>query len=251
MGERCRNRLEAGLHQRCHNRRTRRAEGDGIQHATDLRRADPQYGTTPSSVRSGFVSPCGTGTFMLRKVVMTARDAKSPTAIVGSADDLDWFDTLPGEQMALRVNSCDVGGAFTVIEAHVPPFVGPPLHYHKEREEIFEVLEGRFRFHCGGEEFEASPRTSVVIPSNSVHGWVGLGPRPARLLFTFVPGGTNEFFPLIGQNVTRRLARTGPATRHLVRRKSHGCPLNQLQVFQKRTRFDGSRLKEGGQVLAD
>jgi len=136
---------------------------------------------------------------MLRKEVMTTREAKSQTAIVGPADDLDWFDTMPGEQMALRVHSRDIDGAFTIIEAHVPPFVGPPLHYHKEREEIFEVIEGRFRFHCAGEEFEASPGTSAVIPRNSVHGWVNLGLGPARLLFTFVPGGIDEFFPLIGQ----------------------------------------------------
>jgi mannose-6-phosphate isomerase-like protein (cupin superfamily) len=99
----------------------------------------------------------------------------------------------------LRVNGCDVAGAFTVIEAHVPPFIGSPLPYHKEREEIFEVLEGRFRFHCAGEEFEASLWTSVVIPRNSVHGWVNLGPGPTRLLYTFVPGGIDGFFPLIGQ----------------------------------------------------
>ena len=100
---------------------------------------------------------------------MTTREAKSQTAIVGPADDREWFDTMPGEQMALRVHSRDIDGAFTIIEARVPPFVGPLLHYHKEREEIFEVLEGRFRFHCAGEEFEASPGTSVVIPRNSVH----------------------------------------------------------------------------------
>jgi acyl-coenzyme A thioesterase PaaI-like protein len=33
---------EAGFHQRCRNRRARRAEGDGLQHATGLRPADPQ-----------------------------------------------------------------------------------------------------------------------------------------------------------------------------------------------------------------
>jgi quercetin dioxygenase-like cupin family protein len=120
-------------------------------------------------------------------------------AIVGRAGDLAWFDTMPGEQMAIRVRSGEVGGAFMIIEAHVPAYSGPPMHYHEEREEIFEVLEGNFRFHCAGEEFEASLGTSVVIPRKNVHGWVNLGATPARLLFTFVPGGIDEFFPLIGQ----------------------------------------------------
>jgi hypothetical protein len=32
-----------------------------------------------------------------------------------------------------------------------------------------------------------------------VHGWVNVGPGPARILFTFVPGGIDDFFRLIGQ----------------------------------------------------
>ncbi|MDZ8025355.1 MAG: cupin domain-containing protein [Nostoc sp. DedQUE11] len=130
---------------------------------------------------------------------MNTEFSKSKVAIVARGEELNWFNTMSGEQMAIRVHSKDVGGAFTIIEACVPPFIGPPLHYHEDREEIFEVLEGRFRFHCDGEEFEVAPGTSVVVPRNSVHGWVNLGPRAARLLFTFIPGGIDEFFPQIGQ----------------------------------------------------
>jgi quercetin dioxygenase-like cupin family protein len=129
----------------------------------------------------------------------TESSTSNSAAVIGRAEELVWFDTMPGERMAIRVRSGDVGGAFTVIEVHVPPFTGPPLHYHKQREETFEVLDGRFRFHCAGEEFEAGPGTSVVVPRNSVHAWVNLGPEPARMLFSFVPGEIDEFFPLIGQ----------------------------------------------------
>ena len=87
---------------------------------------------------------------------MSTEANKSNVAIVGRGETLNWFDTMPGEQMAVRVPSREVGGAFTIIEARVPPFIGPPLHYHKEREEIFEVLAGRFRFHCAGDEFEVA-----------------------------------------------------------------------------------------------
>ena len=128
---------------------------------------------------------------------MCTESNKGKVAIVGRGENLTWFDTMPGEQMAFRLHSRDVGGAFTIIEARVPPFIGPPLHFHKEREEIFEVLEGRFRFHCASEEFDVAPGTSVVVPRSAVHAWVNLGPGPARLLFTFVPGGIDEFFPEI------------------------------------------------------
>lgn len=140
---------------------------------------------------------------------MTAWSNELNAALVARAEDLDWFETMLGEQMAFRVRSGDVGGAFAIVEAHVPPFTGPPLHHHKEREESFEVLEGTFRFHCAGEEFDAGPGTSVVIPRNKVHAWVNVGSRPARLLFTFVPGGIDEFFPMIGTNSPEALLALG------------------------------------------
>lgn len=136
---------------------------------------------------------------MTQTKTMSNQFNQSQVAIVGHSENLDWFDTMPDEQMAIRVHSKDVGGAFTIIEVDVPPFSGPPLHYHEDREEIFEVLEGRFRFHCAGEEFEVGPGTSIVVPRNTVHGWVNLGPGRARLLGTYVPGGIDEFFPQIGQ----------------------------------------------------
>jgi hypothetical protein len=89
-------------------------------------------------------------------------------AVVGRAEDVAWFDTMPGERMALRVNSVDVGGAFTIVEADVPAFTGPPLHYHEEREEIFEVLDGRFRFLCAGDEFEPG-RDGTRGTAQSIH----------------------------------------------------------------------------------
>jgi quercetin dioxygenase-like cupin family protein len=130
---------------------------------------------------------------------MSTASNKGRVAIVGRSENLNWFDTMAGEQMAVRLHSRDVGGAFTIIEGRVPPFIGPPLHFHKERDEIFEVLDGQFRFQCGREEFDVAPGTTVVVPRSAVHGWVNLGPGsgPARLLFTFVPGGIDDFFPEI------------------------------------------------------
>ena len=61
---------------------------------------------------------------------------QSNVAIVGQREKLDWFDTMLDEQMVIRVHSKEVDGAFTIIEVDTPAFSGPPLHYHKDREEI-------------------------------------------------------------------------------------------------------------------
>ena len=130
---------------------------------------------------------------------MTSSTSSTQHAIVGRGENIQWFDTMPGERMALRVHSRDVGGALTILEARVPSLSGPPVHLHKDREEIFEVLDGEFRFRCAGEEFDVGPGTTVVVPRRVEHGWVNLGPRNTRMLLTFVPGGIDEFFAEIGR----------------------------------------------------
>lgn len=121
-------------------------------------------------------------------------------AVVSPVHDLKWFDTMPGEQMAIRIHSKQVAGAVTVVEARVPSLIGPPKHIHKEREEIFEILEGIFRFQCGEEEFEATPGTSVVVPRGVAHAWANVGSETGRILFTFAPGGIDDFFPEISKH---------------------------------------------------
>lgn len=130
---------------------------------------------------------------------MNAKLVSLPGAIVTGAKDLHWIEATPGDLMALRIHSRDVAGAFTVVEARVMPFSGPPLHVHNERDEIFEVLEGRFRFICAGEIFDITEGTTVVVPRGVAHAWVNLGSRPARLLFSFVPGGIDDLFEEIGR----------------------------------------------------
>jgi mannose-6-phosphate isomerase-like protein (cupin superfamily) len=180
---------------------------------------------------------------------MSTASNRGRVAIVGRSEHLNWFDTMAGEQMAVRLHSRDVGGAFTIIEARVPSFIGPPLHVHREREEIFEVLEGRFRFRCADEEFDVAPGTTVVVPRSAVHGWVNLGPGAARLLFTFVPGGIDEFFPQIGRTPpdgwpepgssmppwSRRWRGSRPRSRSI--RSSADCPA----YVSRRTRWPGGR----------
>lgn len=120
--------------------------------------------------------------------------AHLPRAVVGASDGLRWFETTPGDLLALRIHSRDVGGAFTIVEARVLPWSGPPLHVHHERDEIFEVLDGAFRFQCGDDVVDISAGTTIVVPRGVPHAWVNLGARPARLLFSFVPGGIDELF---------------------------------------------------------
>lgn len=120
-------------------------------------------------------------------------------AIIGRRDGLRWFESVPGGRAALRVDSEHVHGAFTITEIQAPPASGPMLHLHKSREEIFEIMEGEFRFQCAGEMFDASAGMTVVIPRGSEHAWINSGTQPGRLLSILIPGGIDDYFEEIGR----------------------------------------------------
>ncbi len=66
-------------------------------------------------------------------------------------------------------------------------------HIHRESIEGFYVLEGRFTFTLGEDEFEASPGSFVLIPRNTRHvmqAEAGGG----RFLTLWTPGGLEQMF---------------------------------------------------------
>lgn len=55
----------------------------------------------------------------------------------------------------IRITGPETGDALGVWEELVEPEAGAPLHVHHRKDEMFHVLEGRFRIWCGEESFEA------------------------------------------------------------------------------------------------
>lgn len=64
-----------------------------------------------------------------------------------------------------------VGAAapLAVMEHWMPHGEAPPLHCHEGEDEIFHILEGRFRFRVGDREILAGPGDSLVAPKGVPH----------------------------------------------------------------------------------
>ncbi|MCW2660204.1 MAG: Cupin 2 conserved barrel domain protein [Mycobacterium sp.] len=92
-------------------------------------------------------------------------------------------------------------------KARTPSDTGSPVIPIRHNQSDKQASTSSTRADQPARKIEA--RTSVVIPRNNVRGWVNLGPGPARLLFTFVPGGIDELFPLIGQTSPDRWLELG------------------------------------------
>jgi quercetin dioxygenase-like cupin family protein len=99
-----------------------------------------------------------------------------------------------GAEITVKVSSPETGGAFTMFESWTAPLQGPPLHRHREQDELWYILEGEFRFEVDGEEILASPGDTVFARRGTIHTFQSLGDQPGRMLTTVVPGGLDLFF---------------------------------------------------------
>lgn len=99
-----------------------------------------------------------------------------------------------GVDFTVTVPARATGGAFSLFEEITPPRVGPPLHVHRNEEEFFRVLAGRYRFHVDGDDLDAGPGDTLVVPRGLPHTFLNVGDTPGQLAMGFSPGGGEAFF---------------------------------------------------------
>jgi len=91
----------------------------------------------------------------------------------------------------------DTSGAYELFEETRPETGGPSPHVHREHEEAFIVLEGRYLFTRDVDEIEVGPGEVVVIPSGTRHHYRSLL-APSRTLILIAPAGLEGFFREMG-----------------------------------------------------
>jgi quercetin dioxygenase-like cupin family protein len=102
--------------------------------------------------------------------------------------------TIIGGGVRLLIDSESSGGRCCMFECPIPPGEGPPLHRHEREDELFYVLEGRFKLSIDGNEFIAERGSFACAPRGSVHAFRNVGSTPGLLHVTCTPGGLEAPF---------------------------------------------------------
>jgi mannose-6-phosphate isomerase-like protein (cupin superfamily) len=103
-----------------------------------------------------------------------------------------WFEGAEGERQAVRVDSRDTGGAYSVIESVAEPGCAVPTHLHRNEDEHFVVISGRYRIAIGDRILDATPGTQATAPRNTPHSWRNIASEESRLLAILTPGGFEQ-----------------------------------------------------------
>lgn len=94
------------------------------------------------------------------------------------------------EALHLRIVATNAltGGALMAVECTNPGPGGPVLHTHHAHDELYFVLQGRYRFKIGDAQYEGGPGTFAYAPRGTTHTFASVGPEEGRVLSVSLPG---------------------------------------------------------------
>jgi mannose-6-phosphate isomerase-like protein (cupin superfamily) len=99
-----------------------------------------------------------------------------------------------GGPLTIKARAETTAGTFALVDNVVGPGQGPPLHVHAREDEMWYVLEGRFRVRADERFFDAPAGAFVFVPRGTHHCFQNVGEAPARILVMFTPAGMERFF---------------------------------------------------------
>ena len=101
---------------------------------------------------------------------------------------------LPILDVTHKVTAESFSGAFTSIEARLPPGEMIPPHTHTREHECNFVLEGELTFDVGGQIVVASAGSFVLKPRGVYHTFCNTGTEAAHFLEFHTPGEFENYY---------------------------------------------------------
>lgn len=96
-------------------------------------------------------------------------------------------------RVVVRVPHTRGADGISVLEHHAPHGDSPPLHVHRNEDEVFHVLEGELRLVADGQAVRASAGETLLAPKGVPHSYRVESAGGARWL-TIMRGGDFEGF---------------------------------------------------------
>jgi quercetin dioxygenase-like cupin family protein len=101
-----------------------------------------------------------------------------------------------GEQRVFLKTGADTDGELLEMDVtYIPDSPRPPMHYHPNQEEKFEVIAGRFKVNIAGDERIYNPGDTFIVPKNTEHWMQNVSTEQGRVNWQVRPAlRTQEFF---------------------------------------------------------
>ncbi len=125
----------------------------------------------------------------------TATPARPLKTVLRHSPGDDSFIGAFGGRASFFITGDQSNGWLTGALYTAPPDNGPPIHIHRNEDELLIVIEGRFAFFADGVWTEGGPGTTVFLPRGLPHAFRNIGETEGRLYVFANPPGLETFFP--------------------------------------------------------
>jgi len=99
-----------------------------------------------------------------------------------------------GEAITVKIGGEQTDGRYAVIEEVSPVGGGPPLHVHRDEDELVYVLRGELEFQLGEQRFRAKAGSTAFLPRDLPHTFRNVGTSPSKVLMVIIPARLVGFF---------------------------------------------------------
>lgn len=142
--------------------------------------------------------------------------------------ELLWFNNT---LVAIQVSSADGEEGICVIEHRLPYGDSPPLHMHRNEDEVFHILEGQMRFQINGHERVVGAGETVIAPKGLPHTYRVESPQGAHTL-TVTRGSDFETMVRLASRPAERpdLPQPGAPTPEMMATLMRLCAENGIDI---------------------
>jgi len=94
----------------------------------------------------------------------------------------------------VKVSGSDTDGDIAIFEqTSLSQGKGTPLHIHHAQDEIFYVIEGKYKFQVGDDKYDLAAGESIFLPRQVAHAWTQVSEK-GKMTVIMQPAGKLENF---------------------------------------------------------
>ena len=140
-----------------------------------------------------FATIAATPLFYFSQLFAKENNTKKPFVVRSGKSRFNETTKLGLNANDIKVSKKDTNNQLGIFEYTGYEKSGPPLHLHFSQDEIFQVLEGSYRFMVGEEQMQLDAGETIFLPRNIPHTWIQLTDK-GKLTYMVHPAGTMEEF---------------------------------------------------------
>ncbi len=95
--------------------------------------------------------------------------------------------------VTVRVSEADGPDGISILEHRAPHGDSPPFHIHRTEDEVFQILEGEFRFKINEQEHQLGAGEILLAPKGVPHTYRVESPQGGHCLTISVRGDFERF----------------------------------------------------------